>query len=178
MSRRALERLGRDTRGGAAVEFAFLAPLMILLYFGMVEFCQSYMALKRTGHAAAMVADLVSQTDATTPAQIADVFAIGDLIMSPFSTATLKQRVSSVTRTSKTAYKVDWSQTKGMTEKLLAADADIPDDMLANGESVIIAETFYDYRSAFTQATPGVFHFKRRAYLRPRTVEVIPCTGC
>ena len=40
MSRRSLTTLRRDTRGGAAVEFAFLAPLMILIYFGMVEFCQ------------------------------------------------------------------------------------------------------------------------------------------
>lgn len=170
--------MGGDTRGGAAIEFAFLAPIMILLYFGMIEYCQGYMALKRTGHTASMVADLVSQTDATTPAQISDIFAIGELIMSPFPTATLKQRVSSVTRVSANTYKVDWSRTKGMSDKLKPQDADVPADMLENGESVIVSETFYDYQSSFSQMAPGLFHFKRVAYLRPRTVETVPCTGC
>jgi len=173
-----LKSLKRDDRGSAAVEFAFLAPIMILLYFGMVEFCQGYMALKRTDHVAAMVADLVSQTDATTPKQIADTFDIGDLIMKPFSAASLKQRVSSVTRVSSTSYTVNWSQTRGMSDKLKAADAGIPGDMLANGESVIIAEAFYDYSSPFDTVAPFVTRFKRTAYLRPRTVEIIGCTGC
>ena len=173
-----LSALARDQRGSAAVEFAFLAPVMIVLYFGMVEFCQGYMALKRTDHVAAMVADQVSQTDATTPQQISDTFDIGDLIMKPFSSSALKQRVSSVTRVSSTSYTVNWSQTRGMTDKLKAADADIPSDMLTNGESVIIAEAFYDYSSPFDLVAPFVSKFKRTAYLRPRTVEIIACSGC
>ena len=32
-----LGQLVKDARGAAAVEFAFLAPLLILFYFGMVE---------------------------------------------------------------------------------------------------------------------------------------------
>lgn len=33
-----LRALRHDVRGVAAVEFAFLAPILILFYFGMVEF--------------------------------------------------------------------------------------------------------------------------------------------
>ena len=80
-----LGQLAKNTRGAAAVEFAFLAPVLILLYFGMVEYCQGYMALKRTGHVASMVADLVSQNDTVTKTQITDIFAIGDQIIRPFS---------------------------------------------------------------------------------------------
>lgn len=173
----ALRRLARDTRGVAAVEFAFLAPILILFYFSMVEYCQGYMALKRTGHVASMVADLVSQNDTVTKTQLTDTFAIGGLIMRPFSSATLTQRVSSVTRVNATTYKVDWSVGSGITAKLAAADAGIPDDMLADGESVIIAEANYDYSSPFDQIAPYVTQFKRIAYLRPRTADVITCTG-
>jgi Flp pilus assembly protein TadG len=173
-----LRLLGRDTRGVAAVEFAFLAPILILFYFSMVEFCQGYMALKRTGHVSSMVADLVSQSDSITKTDLSDVFAIGDLIMAPFSATSLTQRVSSVTRVNSTTYRVDWSVGKGVASKLTVAEAKIPSDMLEDGESVIVAEAFYDYRSPFDQVAPYVTKFSRMSYLRPRTVDVINCTGC
>lgn len=170
--------LALDTRGVAATEFAFLAPLLIIMYFSMVEYCQAYMALKRTDHVAAMVADLTSQNDKITKSQIDDVFAIGDVIMSPFATATLTQRVSSITRITATSYRVDWSVGDGIASKLAVADARIPADMLADGESVIIAEANYDFASPFDQIAPAATQFKRMAYLRPRTTEVVVCTDC
>lgn len=173
-----LRLLSRDTRGVAAVEFAFLAPILILFYFSMVEFCQGYMALKRTGHVSSMVADLVSQSDSTAKADLADVFAIGDLIMAPFASTSLTQRVSSVTRVNSTTYRVDWSVGKGVASKLTVAEAKIPSDMLGDGESVIVAEAFYDYSSPFDQVAPYVTKFSRMSYLRPRTVDIITCTDC
>ncbi len=172
-----LRRLARDTRGVAAVEFAFLAPILILLYFGLVEFCQGYMALKRTGHVASMVADLVSQNDKVTKTQLTDIFAIGDQIIKPFPNSPLTQRVSSVTRVDATTYKVDWSVGRGIAAKLTPAQANIPPNMLAQGESVIVAEANYDYSSPFDQVAPYFTRFERVAYLRPRTVDVILCSG-
>lgn len=176
--RRSLQSLACDTRGVAAVEFALLAPLMLVLYFGMVELCQGYMAQKRADHVASMVADLAAQESDVTKAELADYFAIGDLIMKPFSSATLKQRVSSVTRISSTTYRVDWSQTKGMTQPLQASQAGIPSNMLANGESVIIGESFYTYDSVFKSFLPKPIIFQPRTYLRPRTVELVTCSDC
>ena len=110
MMRRGLfRRLGRDDRGVSAVEFALLAPVLIAFYFGMAEFCQGFMAQKRMGHVSAMVADLVAQEETVGTANLDDIFAIGGLIMKPFPTASLKQRVSSVTRTAGIA-RVDWSR--------------------------------------------------------------------
>lgn len=175
-----LRLLAHDTRGVAAIEFAFLAPILILFYFSMVEFCQGFMALKRTGHVASMVADLVSRTDIITKQQAEEILDIGYLIIAPFPTTDLKQRVSSVTRVNATTYRVDWSVGvgDGMTTKLTLADAKIPSDLLAAGESIIVAEADYDYQSPFDQVAPYVTRFERMAYLRPRTVNYIPCTGC
>jgi len=170
--------LALDTRGVAATEFAFLAPILIIMYFSMVEYCQAYMALKRTDHVAAMVADLTSQNDRITKAQMGDVFAIGNVIMSPFAATTLRQRVSSVTRVGTNSYRVDWSIGDGITNKLTVAEAKIPADMLAANESVIIAEANYDFDSPFDQIAPSATRFKRMAYLRPRTTDLIVCTDC
>ncbi len=166
-----------DERGVSAIEFAMLAPVLILFYMGMTEFCQGFMAQKRMGHVSAMVADLIAQEETVTPATIDDIFDIGGLIMKPFPTATLNQRVSSVSRTSGTA-RVDWSRGDGMTARGVGSTMTLPADLIEDGESVIVAEVTYDYDSAADYLMPGLTRFSHTYYLRPRTVDRTTCAAC
>jgi Flp pilus assembly protein TadG len=166
-------RLRDDPRGVSAVEFALLAPVMIAFYFGLAEFCQGYMAQKRMGHVAAVIADLVSQSDAVTSSQVTDMFRVGDMVMKPFSATPLKQRVSSLTRNSSGVVKVDWSQGAGMTPRSTGSTVTIPTGLIANGESVIMTESTYDYDSPVDYLMPAITRFSQTYYLRPRTVDQV-----
>ena len=178
MMRRGLfSRLGRDERGVSAVEFAMLAPVLIAFYFGMAEFCQGFMAQKRMGHSSAMVADLVAQEESVATANLDDIFDIGGLIMKPFSTAALKQRVSSVTRTAGVA-RIDWSRGDGMTARAVNSTITLPTDLISDGESVIVSEATYDYDSPVDYFMPGITQFSLIYYLRPRTVDKTLCSNC
>lgn len=178
MKRRGLvSRLTGDERGVSAVEFALLAPILIAFYFGMAEFCQGYMAQKRMGHVSAMVADLVAQEEVVATANLDDIFDIGGLIMKPFSTAALKQRVSSVTRTAGVA-KVVWSRGDGMAGRAVNEVIVLPTDLIANGESIIVSEATYDYDSPVDYLMPGITRFSHIYYLRPRTVDSVSCSNC
>lgn len=168
----------RDRRGVSAVEFALIAPVLIAFYFGLAEFCQGYMAQKRMGHASAMVADLVAQNETMTTAQIDDAFAIGGLIMKPYSATPLKQRVTSVTKNSSGVAKVDWSRGSGMTKLTTGATVTLPADIIANGESVIMSEATYDYDSPVDYLMPAITKFSHIYYLRPRTVDKTLCSNC
>ena len=170
-------RLAGDERGVSAIEFAMLAPVLIMFYMGMTEFCQGFMAQKRMGHVSAMVADLISQEETVTPATIDDVFDIGGLIMKPFPTATLHQRVSSVTQTGGIA-RVDWSRGDGMTARAVDSTITLPTGLIENGQSVIVAEATYDYDSAADYLMPGLTRFSHIYYLRPRTSDKTLCAAC
>lgn len=170
-------RLGRDERGVSAVEFAMLAPVLIAFYFGLAELCQGYMAQKRMGHVASMVADLVAQEETVATTNLDDIFEIGGLIMKPFPTPALKQRVSSVTRTAGVA-KVDWSRGDGMTARAVNSTISLPTDLIADGESVIVSEATYDYDSPVDYFMPGITRFSHIYYLRPRTVDKTLCSNC
>ena len=175
---RLIPTLIRDRRGVSAVEFALIAPVLVAFYFGLAEFCQGYMAQKRMGHSTAMVADLVAQKETLTAAQIDDVFAIGGLIMKPYSATPLKQRVSSVTRDATGVAKVDWSRGSGMTKLNVGDTVTVPVDMIANGESVVMTEATYDYDSPVDYLMPSITRFSHVYYMRPRTVAKTLCTGC
>ena len=172
-----IRRWSGDERGVSAIEFAMLAPVLILFYMGMTEFCQGFMAQKRMGHVSAMVADLIAQEETVTPATVDDIFDIGGLIMKPFPTATLNQRVSSVSRASGSAT-VDWSRGDGMTARAVGSTMTLPADLVEDGESVIVAEVTYDYDSAADYLMPGLTRFSHTFYLRPRTVDKTTCPAC
>ncbi len=168
-----LTRLHGDRRGVSAVEFAMLAPVMIAMYFGLAEFCQGYMAQKRMAHTTSMVADLIAQRDVITGAQIDDVFKVGTLIMKPFSATPLKMRVSSVTRGADGVAKVDWSRGGGLTARTTGSTVTVPTGMIANGETVVMSETTYDYDSPVDYMMPSITNFSQTFYLRPRSVDKI-----
>jgi Flp pilus assembly protein TadG len=172
-----IRRWRRDERGVSAIEFAMIAPVLIAFYMGMTEFCQGFMAQKRMGHVSAAVADLIAQEESIKAATIDDIFEIGALIMKPFPTDSLHQRVSSVTRKGGAA-KVDWSRGDGMTKRSVGSTVELPPDLVEEGQSVIVAEVTYDYDSAADYLMPGLTRFAHTYYLRPRTVDKTACPDC
>lgn len=172
----ALRRFGVDERGVAAVEFAIIAPVLIALYLGLAELCQGYMAQKRASHVASQVADIIAQADVVTRDQIDDTFAISALVMNPFPSSDLTMTVTGVTRGTDGTARADWSRTQGGTVRSGAVT--IPAGLIENGESIILAEATYAYRSPLGQLLPGVTNFRSTYYLRPRLVEKIGCSNC
>lgn len=168
-----LPSLWRDRRGVSALEFALIAPVMIAFYFGMSEFAQAFMAQKRMAHATSVVADLAAQDDALDGAEIADIFAAGQAVMQPYSTARLSLRLSSITVNSSGTANVDWSRGSGMAARSEGSTMTLPDGIVTNGESVIVAESTYDFESPVGAFLPGLTRFNRTYYLRPRIVAQV-----
>lgn len=171
-----LARFARCGSGVAAVEFALIAPVLILVYFGLAEFCQAYMAQRRMGHATSQVADIVAQSQTVTGEDVDDIFAIGGLILAPFSDADLSLRVSSIARGNDGVARVVWSRGKGMAK--LSGVVAVPPDLIQNGETIIMSEGAYNFTSPLGQVLPGMRRFTHTYWLRPRLVNAIDCTSC
>jgi Flp pilus assembly protein TadG len=67
----------RDRRGVAAVEFAFIAPIMLALYFMTVEAVQGIDTSKQLSRLGSMVADLVGQQDTLTKEALTGIMRVG-----------------------------------------------------------------------------------------------------
>jgi Flp pilus assembly protein TadG len=172
--------LADDARGVAAVEFALIVPILILLYFGVVELTQGVMAQQRTAHTSSTIGDLVAQSSSITAAEVDDIFSIGDTIMYPYPTTPLGMRVSSVSENAQGVATVVWSRGSGLTK--LAANSTVTDPNLANtispSQSVIIAEAQYTYTSVFSYIMPNPVVFDQKYYLRPRLSNQVACSDC
>lgn len=109
-----LRRFGRDARGVAAVEFALILPLLLLLYFGTVEASSLYVVDRRVATVSSTMADLVSRENGCIGEDtLSSYFAAATGIMEPYSTAGLTQVVSLLNIDEDGVVKVVWSEPFG-----------------------------------------------------------------
>jgi Flp pilus assembly protein TadG len=180
-----LRRLKQDQRGVAAIEFALLAPILIVIYFGLAELSQALMASRRVSHVASVVGDLVSQSDTTTSSQITDILAISQSLLSPLPTTNLGVRLSSVTVNNSNTPIVDWSKGSGLTPYSKGATVALPKSpsnsavpFIASGQSVVIAEVQYPWTPPTGDFIKVSKTLSDTAYFLPRLGTPVTCSDC
>ena len=89
----------RDTRAVAAVEFALILPLILLLYVGAVDVTRAILIGRRLDLLSRTISDLVSQQSTTTPVSsstLSLIFGAASSVMAPYPTSALNLTVSAV----------------------------------------------------------------------------------
>ncbi|MCW5724729.1 MAG: pilus assembly protein [Maricaulaceae bacterium] len=163
-----LRRFGGDRRGVSAVEFALIAPVMILFYLAMVEISLALAADRKVTAAASAMADLVAQDDEVNFAELQDIVAAGSAILAPFDASQMSARISSVVMRLDGQVEVDWSDGFGMQPLAVGAAVPVPDGLLSPSRSVIMVEVAYDYDTPVAMVSGGVYQLREVFYLRPR----------
>lgn len=188
---RKLRRFRRDKKGLAAVEFALILPVMITLFFGIVELSMALAARADVTNMASIAADLVAQESTLTSQDMANVFAASSAILYPYSTTPATITVYSIIDNGTSAGQVLWSCTKtgsgnatngptappaGTTggDMIAATNLDSSGNPKFGGlGSVILATINYNYASPTTQVVTGPVTMKNMFYTKPRRVARI-----
>lgn len=176
-----LRSLGKDRGGGALIEFAAAIPVLALLLLGGVEFARFSIANQKMDRVSSLVGDYVSQSNVVTPATIADFFIAAQELAAPFDLAgSGTVIVSTVSQENDGGPEVLWQQVGGgalgATSTVGAAGgaANLPPSFpMADNESVVVAEVFFNYDPLFMPAmvpNPQVFY---RSFYRPRRTAVL-----
>ena len=167
-ARQLFRRFRRDRRGVSAVEFALIAPFMILLYLGGVEVSLALSVDRKITSTASAIADLVAQDDVVSDGEMADILNAGNVIVAPFDSTPLEIRVTSVLMRGDGQVEVQWSDARGMTPYSEGASVNIPDGVLIPNRSVIMVEVDYRYETLFNQLGVSQLDISEVFYLRPR----------
>src|SRR5664279_4071699 len=116
---RAFRRFGRNRRGVSAVEFAFIAPVMIGLYLGCVEISDGVAADRKVSLVAGALANLTAQVNPATisTADMTNILNASSAIIAPYSAGNLKMTVSCLSIDASKNVTVKWSVTKNGTKR-------------------------------------------------------------
>ena len=172
-----LRRLRKDKSGLAAVEFAMLLPVMITLFFGVVELSLALTCRANVTNVASVAADLVAQESAMTTADMNNVFSAANAMLYPYDTSVAQITVSSIVydtvSKSLTSGKVGWSCAKNTTAKTVGNTVTLPAGLMTADSSVIMAEISYAYTSPTTKFITGTKTMTNTFYTKPRRVAKI-----
>lgn len=164
-----LHRFLADHRGVSAVEFALIAPVLILFYFGTVELNSALSANRKVTLAASTVADLVAQDDIIDAAEIDAVFTAAQAIMAPFdSEDAIQVRISSVRLNGQNEPAVVWSAGHNVAPRQTGSSVTMPAGLLFTGVAIVVAEVTFPYRSPVGRTLIGTINMDETFYLRPR----------
>lgn len=178
-----LRSFAKDDKGVSAVEFALVAPILIMTYLALAELTLGMMASRRTSHLAASIGDLAAQSETLTNANITDLFAIGTSMLQPFPAGTaLKMRLTCVTMGTDNKAKVIWSDAQYMTPYTVGSTiSSISTAQIAAGESLMMTEVEYTYTdpiaSPVADFLPGSTPFKDTFFHHPRNGAAIVRTA-
>ena len=163
--------------GLAAVEFALLLPVMITLFFGVVEVSLALLCRADVTNVASSAADLIAQESAVSTGDMTNVFSAANALLYPYDTSVAKITVSSIvydtTTKSLTSGKVAWSCTRNGTQRTPGATVTLPSDLMTANGSVIMSEISYNYSSPTTKIITGIKTMTNTFYTKPRRVAAI-----
>ena len=182
--------------GLAAVEFALILPVMLVLFFGIVETSMALGAKASVTSIAATAADLVAQESTVSDADEQNVFSAASAILYPHpasstdskgvTTSLLKIVISSIVYDKDnptTSGKVAWSDSStGSGARTVGSRYTYPADainpgntanLVDEGGSIILVEVTYNYSSPTAQTVAGSWTMSSSFITRPRQVAQI-----
>jgi Flp pilus assembly pilin Flp len=182
---RLIREFRRDQSGVSAVEFAFIAPVLIVFYFGMAELTQAIIAQRRTISTASAIGDLVAQANGTTTAaDVDDAMNMANIVMYPFpiTGTSLSICVEGITAdiAPTPVSTVKWRRVKNDDGNCPVVGATVPGlstGVIAAGESLIMSRVAYKYSSSANMVLHNNPTFTKVYYLRPRRSASIACSN-
>ena len=178
-----LIRFLRAKDGLAAIEFAFIAPLMATLVVGTVEVCNALQCKQKVTSVASSVADLVAQTKSVSASDISNIFSAANELTYPFPSSGSGIVVSSIVSDGAGNGTVAWSESQNATALATNAAVTVPTGLMsastcAKGAcSVILAQVTYAYTSPLGKIFVGTTTMSDYFYARPRQSATVTYTG-
>jgi Flp pilus assembly protein TadG len=171
-----------DRSGIAAIEFAMIVPIMLLMFFGTLEFSSGVAVDRKVTLMARTLSDLTSQATSVADTDLTNFFSAGISISTPYDATPTKARISEIYVDSHQVATIQWSKAatiaSGSTQATLTTSTRFPGDvvtglvppaLLVKQTSLIFSEVGYLYKPTvgYKMAPSGV-NLSDVAYSRPR----------
>jgi Flp pilus assembly protein TadG len=179
-----LRKFHKSQSGLAAIEFAFIAPVLGLMLMGTIELCNALQCKQKVTSVASTVADLVAQTASVSSTDVSGVFDAANALIYPFPSSGATIIVSSIVSDGAGNGTVAWSLAQNGTPLAVNTAVNVPTGLMSASScargacSVILAQVTYSYTSPIGQLIVGTIPMNDYFYAHPRESALVTCTDC
>jgi Flp pilus assembly protein TadG len=182
--REQFRRLAHDRRGVGAIEFAIIAPVLLLLYLGAVETTIGLSVAKRESRAAGSITDIMTQQTSVNKSVLASMPSVAASIFSPYGVTGLTLKITGVTIDSTGKATVAWSWAQDGSRPYAPTNpVSVPTDMAKANSFLVRTELALPYQLLsfgpdFLPSGTNTITISRQYFYRQRTGNSMTCSDC
>jgi len=172
---RLIGRLSISTRALGAVEFALVAPFLILIYIGGYQLMDAISAYRKVTVTARSLADLATQNEQINPDNATSILGAARQVMTPYSTLGSTLMIAEIAIDDDGAASITWicsNQNEptcaASDPKINVNDIDVPKDLLVPDTSIIFSNVLFHYTPVVGGSLIGPLNFSDHIFMNPR----------
>ena len=162
-------RFARDSKGVAAIEFAYIAPILLVMLMATFELSRAISIDRRLNSVSAMASELVAREEQVAAGDLKNIYRSLNHVMEPYDDNSLVVRLIQVRTDLNGATKVEWSSEINSTAVQDAGNSPLPApysqcstynidaELKQNGSRVVVGEVGYNYQPIFGNFVFGDF---------------------
>lgn len=174
MIARLIRRLRNDRRGMALIEFAFVAPVLLVLFVGGFQLLDAISAYRKVTTTVRSLADLTTQSTKMSDADANTILAAATQVMSPYSPAPARLRITEIKIDAKGVATIAWSRARNTSPYKEGDPVVVPANIRIPSTCLVLAEIQYNYSPRFASGVLGGYTFADQVFMSPRNSSEIP----
>lgn len=176
--RKIIATLRRNERGVALVEFAYVLPVLLVMFLGAYEFSDAIACSRKVTITARAVADLTSQYSLLTGSQTDTLLNASGQIMAPYPASKALVRVTELTTDKDGNTTVTWSRAIHGERRNPGDAFTLPKNIMVKSSSLILGEVAYAYTPVANVGSLGSLSLTQSIYMVPRVSSTVTCNDC
>jgi Flp pilus assembly protein TadG len=179
----AFGKFWRDRKGTGAIEFAILAPLLIMAYIGSFEVSLGFTIARKVSRASSTVADVLTQQASVDVKTLDGMKNVVKGVMSPFEITHYTLKMTGIKVTGAGTGTVAWSRDKdGGTPYKAGSAVTLPSDISAVNAFIVRSELVVPHELLLFAPDLSnelkTIDLSKTYYFRQRVGDEIKCTDC
>ncbi len=173
----------RDRKGTGAIEFAIIAPLLIMAYISSFEVSLGFSIARKVSRASSTVADILTQQSSVDKATLDGMKDVAKSIMAPYAMTKYTLKVTGIKMTGPGVGTVAWSRDQdGGTPYKTGSIATVPSDIPAASTFIVRSELVVPHQLLLfapnLDKTLSPINLSKTYYFRQRIGTDIKCNDC
>lgn len=180
----ALRAFWRDRKGTGAIEFAIIAPLLIMAYVGSFEISLGFSIARKVARASSTVADVLTQQTDVSKATLDGMKDVAKSVMAPYGMTGYTLKMTGITVTAAGVGTVAWSRDQaGGTPYKAGSVVVLPPDISAVNAFIVRSELVVPHElllfaPGLADNTLKTINLSKTYYFRQRVGDKITCSDC
>lgn len=180
----ALRAFWRDRKGTGAIEFAILAPLLIMTYVSSFEISLGFSVSRKVARASASVSDILTQQTSVDKATLDGMNDVVKSIMTPYALTNYSLKMTGIKVLAAGSGVVTWSRDQAKGTPYKPGDiVTVPTDISTTNTFIVRSELVVPHELLlFTMGlganNASTINLSNTYYYRQRVGEEIKCSDC